>query len=121
MLSNIDTSDCGVIAIQAATKMNRDSAFKLASDYGYAAGVGIDRGAIETALVSIGWTCEPMDVYRNATPATFAMSHEYGLYLVYVDKHVMALVNGDLHNGKGSWGQPIEQVTKIIPPRGVVV
>lgn len=114
-LTNIESDDCGVIAIQAITALPRDEAEALAYEFGYRANAGILPGGVASALKSIGYTIKRAQVERRETPATFALSHERGVYLIHVDAHVMALVDGDLHNSRGSWHKPImsiEQVTR---------
>lgn len=111
-LRNIGSSDCGVIAIQAITGIKRSEAEDLAVANGYVTGIGTARGGINKALQKAGYRLEPVIATRE-TPATFALTHEYGKYLIYVDAHVMALVDGDLYNGEGSWHSRVEEIYAI--------
>jgi hypothetical protein len=111
--SNIDGSDCGVIAIQAITGKPRKEAEELAAAFGYRSGSGIMRGGIDTALRAVGYSVEPVKVRPGTTPATFTINNEYGVFLVYTEKHVMALVEGDLRNSRSFWRNPIEAVMKV--------
>lgn len=119
LLRNLSTSDCGVIALQAVTGWPRDEAEKVAlEDAGYNPDRGTPRGGLEEALEMRGWQCDPapFEVGRDTT-ATFALRHEYGMYLVYTDDHVMGLVDGNLTNSKGSWHRPVVQVSKVVAPK----
>lgn len=119
LLSNMSDSDCGVIALQAITGMRRQLAMKLMLKNGYQPVLGTERGGVERALESKGYTVELVDedeIY-NETAASFAMSHPNGKYLVYTARpaegftHVMALVDGDLSNSRGHWHDKIFLVT----------
>lgn len=112
--SNLDTSDCGVIAIQALTGLPYHEAEGLARRYGYVPGEGTPRGGIDKALQEHGMevTAVFVDMLRD-TPATFALKHEYGTYLLYTDKHVMAIIEGDLMNARGCWGKPLEAARRV--------
>lgn len=112
LLSNIATSDCGVIAFQAVTKAKRPVAEREMKRAGYKPETGTPRGAIEKALRKRGYKTKDAPDFRQ-TPATFASTHEYGVYLVYTDRHVMALVEGDLHNSRGHWHSPVEAITEV--------
>lgn len=114
-LTNIDTHDCGVIALQAVTNGSREFCQKLLAAHGYVQGVGTPRGAIEGALREIGYTCQKVRVVEE-TPATWWNTHERGVFLIYVPKHVMALVHGDLHNARGNFGSPVDGLTEVTGP-----
>lgn len=113
LLSNIDQKDCGVIAVQAITKLSRPTALKLMLERGYDPATGTKRGIIERLLTSVGFRCEYRPEETRGTPATFATTNEYGLWLVYVERHVMALVEGDLHNSRGHWHSRLDGVTRV--------
>lgn len=112
LLTNIDTSDCGVIALQAITGRKRKPMEALAKKNGYSPTTGAPRGCLEKALESIGYRTRKLDP-RGETPATFSMTHENGLYLIYTEGHVMALVEGDLHNSRGNWRLACESITEV--------
>jgi hypothetical protein len=105
--------DCGVIAIQAVTGYKRSFARKLANAVGYNPDKGMKRGTIEEALIKRGFKVNCYAPRPGTTPATFAVSHESGSYLIYIESHVMALVEGDLHNSRGSWRMPVDQITEV--------
>lgn len=119
LFQNIDTSDCGVIAIQAVTGWRRETAEKRMLKAGYSKEGGAPRGTLEKVLAAHGFKNV---VYRKvdprepqATPATFAMVHEYGLWLVYVESHVMALVDGNLHNASPKhWHARVEAYSSVV-------
>lgn len=115
MLTNISTSDCGVIAIQAVTGLPRKRAEQLCKKHGkYDPEQGTPRGGLEAVLDKLGIDWEAMPYDRNDTPATIAARDEYSTYLVYVEKHVMALVGGDLHNSRGHWRSPVDGLTRLV-------
>lgn len=113
MLTNIDTSDCGVIALQAVTGLGRRESEELLTEKGYRPKVGTPRGALEQSLKALGYTVRSIRPDYRDTPATFSITHEYGRYLVYTEDHVMALVDGDLHNSRGSWRAPIQGIMEV--------
>jgi len=124
-LTNIDTSDCGVIALQAVTGWSRKRAERELRKYGgYPSKEtgGTPRGGIELALAANGVETESYPWAKTDTVATFALRHDYGRFLIYVTHerngersgHVMALVDGDLPNSKGSWHDSPDQVTRVL-------
>lgn len=116
MLSNITNSDCGIIAIQAITQMSRAESERLCREAGdHQDGEGISRLGLIFALRRVGYTCQPTLAERE-TAAVFATTHEYGTFLVFTDGHVMALVEGDLHNGRSDWHAPVEEAYRVTAP-----
>lgn len=116
LLTNIAEKDCGVIALQALTGWRRRTAERRLAKAGYTELMGTPRGALETALQAAGYSCDHRRVDPNVpkdTAATFTLTHEYGLWLVYVENHVMAVVEGDLHNSRGYWHAPVEAYTAV--------
>ena len=123
LLSNIDKDDCGVIAIQAVTKLGRTRCMELALLAGYKPGEGTPPDGIEPMLADeLDYKVEQVEVERGETAATFSMRNEYGIYLVHVQGqdrkgraygHVMALVEGDLYNSRGFFGDPVAEVWKV--------
>lgn len=115
MLTNISESDCGVIAIQAVAGVSRERAERLCKEHGsYEPNRGTPRGGLERVLDYLGVEFVEVEDYYNATPATLACEHPYGSYLVYVERHVMALVDGDLHNSRGHWRTPVDGLTRLV-------
>jgi hypothetical protein len=113
-LQNIDESDCGVIAIQALTHLPRSEAMAAAvKDAGYRDGFGVFRAGMKRALENLGYRCERIKPDPGETVAVFAIRHEYGYYMIHTDGHVMALVEGDLHNGRSDWHSPVEAAYKV--------
>lgn len=113
-LSNIDTSDCGVIAIQAISGIPRSAAARLAIKHGYRPLHGTPRGGIDAALEELGFKLETILADGRDTAASFAVSHEYGKYIVYIEDHVMALIEGDLYNSRGYFHSHVEAIRKVI-------
>jgi hypothetical protein len=117
-LENIEEADCGLIAIQAVTGMKRAAVERLAEEE-FKGRTGMRRGSIEELLLQAGYSCETLAVDpRLETPATFSLTHEWGRFLLYTNSpegkgHVQALVEGDLHNARGSWSCPLLAVTKV--------
>lgn len=112
--SNLDTSDCGVIAVQAITGLPYSDALELAKAHGYVPGEGTPRGGIDAALRDHGLDVQPVVVdTQHETPATFTLKHEYGTYLLYTEAHVMALIEGNLTNSRGNWGKPLEAARRV--------
>lgn len=113
-LNNIESKDCGVIAIQAITCLPRSEAELLARAFGYNPSSGIHPRGVEEALEANGYDIVTAN-YEGHTAATFALTHEYGVYTVHVDGHVMALVEGDLHNAKTNkfWHMPVIDASRI--------
>lgn len=120
LFTNIGDSDCGVIALQAVAGISRKKAERVLRKHGWDE-FGTPRGGLEAAAVELGFKVKQRPVIRE-TPATFSAAHEYGSFFIYVTTktlkgeyggHVMALVNGDLHNSKGSWRIPCEQITEV--------
>ncbi len=112
--SNIDTSDCGVVALMAVTGWDREEAERQATDVGrYKPGKGTPRGGLELVLEAHGIEHRTHHV-EGETVATFSLKHEYGNWLVYVDGHVMALIGGDLYNDRGQWSKPVDRVTEVL-------
>lgn len=114
LLQNIDTSDCGIVALQAITGWTRAQAEARAGQR-YAKGTGMMRGTIEATLREHGWVCAqvPRTEQQGETPGTWAFMHEAGMWLVYTERHVMALVDGDLHNSRGHWHRPVEGIVRV--------
>jgi hypothetical protein len=116
MLSNITGSDCGVIAFQAITGMDRVESERLCREAGdYQDGEGISRYGMQLALRRVGYKAEPVYVSRETT-AVFSLGHEYGTYLLFTDGHVMALIDGDLYNGRTEGRAPVEEAFRITAP-----
>lgn len=115
-LRNIGTSDCAVAALMAVTGWPRLKAEPLLEAGGYRSDTGAPRGSIELALEQGGREALVQDRagWHGDTPATFSMTHDVGLYLLYVEGHVMALVDGDLHNAVHRWGRPLDGVTLVL-------
>ena len=114
MFQNVGTSDCGVVALQAVTGLNRAKAEKLAKDQaGYVEGVGVMRGQLNAALMGSGYRLENVPVNVGDTPATFSVTHEWGVYLLYTCGHVMVLREGNLLNAKGEWRAELEDAIKV--------
>lgn len=115
-LSNIDHKDCGVAALMAVTGWPRSKALPLLAACGYDPDTGTTRGGIEAALDEGGVEYVQLDEgqWLGDTPATFTMTHEEGIYVLYVHKHVMGLVDGDLHNSRSSWRAPLDGVTHVL-------
>ena len=111
LLGNIDTSDCGVIAIQAVTSLRRADAERACERYGYHSGVGMDRAGQIGLLVKLGYSVELIEPDLGDTPATFAMTHDRGTYLLWTDGHVQTLKEGDLYNAVFS--ERLEVAAKI--------
>lgn len=114
-LTNITTSDCGVIAIQAITGMARPEAEAVAIEKaGYKPGFGIMRGNLNRALKDLGYEIELVATERDGfTVATFAVDHEYGVYLLYTERHVMGMIEGAVHNGRSEWHAPLEVAYRL--------
>lgn len=117
LLANIEEKDCGVIALMAVTKLSREDARETMATAGFSPDGGTPRGTIEKVLLGMGYGVEVSKPYRE-TPATFSVAHEYGTYLLYIYKHVMPLVEGDLYNARGHTGRALEMVTKVTLPSG---
>ena len=110
---NIELKDCGVVALQAVTRLRRQQAVELLSEHGYSPDTGTTRGGLEKALDELGIGWELMDLDPTDTVATFALRHEWGRFLVYVEGHVMGLIDGDLYNSRGHWHDRLSSVTRI--------
>lgn len=114
VLTNISSADCGVVAAQAVTRLNRAETEKLVTEYGdYKHGIGISRGAMVRALKHAGYKLTHVPQDHGETAAVFACRCEYGMYIVFTSNHVMALVEGDLHNSRGDWHAPVELAYKV--------
>ncbi len=114
MLSNIDTSDCGVIAIQAVTGLPREEAEQLAVEVaGYVPGTGTPMGGVDRAVRSAGKKVERVELPSGETAATFALMHEYGSHLLYIESHVMSCIDGDLFNARSFWGHPLLRAMRV--------
>jgi len=121
--ANIGSSDCGVIAIQAITGKSYKVCERAAKKFGYSPDGGAPRGSLEKALEHLGYKTKVIQPGAGDTPATYSIMNEYGSFLIYVTTksaktgeyggHVMALVDGDLHNSKGSWRCAVEQITEV--------
>lgn len=125
LLTNISKDDCGVIAFQAVTGRPREEAMEIMLASGYEPGKGTDSNGVELALKQLGYKVEPVPAPEVLdTAATFALAHEYGTYVVHVVGrrgqktygHVMALLDGDLHNARGFFGDPVVGVSKVTAP-----
>lgn len=112
-LTNIDKADCGVIAIQAVTGLPRRAAEMLAARHGWTKSGGIMRPGVDLALAERGYSLKPIVPEPGETAATFAVRNEYGKFIIYVDAHVMALIDGDLHNSRGAWHDRVEEIKEI--------
>ncbi len=121
---NAGTSDCGVVAVSAVTSLPRSEASEVLSRYGYTDSGGSPRGSLELALHELGWTTRklPVGEFDGETAATFAMTHDDGVYLLYNTQpkrkggmagHVMALVEGDLYNAIANGRVPLDGVTEV--------
>lgn len=111
-LTNILEKDCAVIALQAITGWSRRRAHREASAAGYGDDHGAPRGTLEKALRTNGYTCTPV-LYEDHSAATFALTKDYGTFLVYVEAHVMGLIDGDLHNSRGYWHDRVQEATQV--------
>lgn len=118
--SNLATSDCGVIALQAVTGLAYREAEAALVAQGYGPDHGSPRGALEKALHLLGYTCTYSDVPCQTlrwepgdTAATYALRQEYGTWLVYIPKHVMALLDGNLTNSRGHWHGTVDGITHV--------
>jgi hypothetical protein len=111
-LQNIADDDCGVIALQALTRRSREDVEELAKEC-YTPGSGTDRLRLANLLTKIGLAPSHVGMEDRATPATFAIEHEDGRYLLFTKGHVMALIDGDLHNSTGSWSDPLQEVWRV--------
>lgn len=120
LLTNIDKADCGVIAFQAITGLCREAAEVKMEARGYSKTEGTPRGTVEAALKAEGYKIEARPLFDGGgreTAATFALTHEYGTFLIYTERHVMALVDGDLHNSRGHWSREVELAEEVIPKK----
>jgi hypothetical protein len=116
MLSNITGSDCGVIAFQAITRQSRSESERLCREAGdYQDGEGISRLGMQLALRRVGFKADLVYV-PGETVAVFAATHEYGTYLLFTDGHVMALIEGDLYNGRTEGRAPVEEAYRVTAP-----
>jgi hypothetical protein len=114
MLQNISTSDCGVIAAQAVTGLNRQKCVDACTKDGdYQEGQGIARGGLNRTLLALGYKLTMIRLDPHETVATLAMRCEYGKFLVYTDGHVSALIDGYPHNARGDWHTPVEEAYKV--------
>lgn len=116
---NTKRADCTVIALQSITGMSYQTAEKEALAHGYGGGdeggKGMKRGNLEDVLRSLGYKTERI-LEQGDTPATFAMDHPHGKYLLYTWGHVGALVDGDLLNFHNAWNGRLEMATKVTAP-----
>jgi len=117
LLQNLDYRDCGIVAIQALTGLPRKNALKLAiEESGYDPEIGIYRGDLERSFRAVGYTVSNYPLEPGTSVASFAIENERGSFIVYIEKHVMALVDGDLFNSRGSWFDQVEMVKKVVRP-----
>lgn len=108
---NMDKLDCGVVALQAVTGWKRRTAIRrLGKAY---TETGTSRGGIELALIASGFTVEEVPRDPSETAATFAVRRDTGSFLIYVSRHVMALIDGELFNSRGYFRAPVESITKV--------
>lgn len=114
-VQNVDGSDCAVVALQALLGISRTAADELAERHGYPAPLGgMLREDFRRALSEgCGGKLTEVAPDYGETAATFAVSHPDGRYAIHVDGHVMALVDGDLYNGRSFWGYPVERAYRL--------
>jgi hypothetical protein len=117
LLTNILPYDCGVIALQAITRIPRVRAEELLTVHGYDE-EGTPREALPTVLRAHGYKVNrDVPFQRHETAATFTTTHEYGTYLVFTNsargRHVMALIDGDLHNSRSHWHSSVDEVMEV--------
>lgn len=111
---NIAQSDCGITALQAVCGLPRREAEELLTREGeYTPNVGTPRGGVEAAALAAGFAVEPVAFDPSDTAATFSLRNEYGRFLVYTEGHVMALVEGELYNARGSGRMPVTGASRV--------
>lgn len=123
LLQNIGKADCAVIAYQAVTGQPRAEAVEVMTRVAkYNPDTGTFRSGLIEAVRSQGYQVDmvPAEDLQRETPATFSLTHLDGMYLIHVETnkggHVMALVNGDLHNSRTFWGWPIRAAERVVAP-----
>ncbi len=110
---NLTHHDCGVVALMAVTDLPYGKAAQLCRKHGFTDTGGTPRQALPAALLDLGVQFNSTQWHGNDTVATFALRHEYGRYLLYIEGHVMPLVDGDLYNARGFWSAPLEMVVEV--------
>lgn len=110
---NVTSDDCGVVALQAVADLKRAEAMAALLGKGYEPGEGTTRGSVEEALRALGIDCYTSYDIGGETPASFALDHDSGSYLLYISGHIMALVEGDLHNARGFWNAPLVKAVRV--------
>jgi hypothetical protein len=114
LFDNLLKKDCAVIALQAVTGWGLQRCMDLCQNVaGYTEEDGTPHDGLPRILEQEGWHVAQVPT-EGRTAAVFAMDHDDDqTYLVYVHKHVMPLVCGDLHNGRGSWAAPVLRALRV--------
>lgn len=111
--SNLTHHDCGVVALMAVTDLPYSKADQLCRRHGFTDTGGTPREALPQVLHDLGYPHRPAEFHHGESVATFALRHEYGRWLVYIDGHVMPLVDGDLYNARGWWSSPVVMALEV--------
>jgi hypothetical protein len=115
---NIETDDCSIIAAMHVLDVPYAEALKIVGDRyrDHGTAMGTQRSDLWEAVEEFGATLEDVEIGFNETVATFSLSHPSGRFLVHIEKHVMACVEGEISNSKGHWNRPVERIKRVRLP-----
>lgn len=114
---NLEDDDCGIIATAAVTGLNYEETQYLLDGVfrATASGRGVSRLALFNRLRDRGWIVDEIEVPYNCTVAMVESRFPDGRYFIGMPNHIMALVDGELFNGRGSWGAPVDGIAHVLP------
>lgn len=99
-ISSERPADCGVVCLANLLQLSYEKARLLAFQHGWSSTSGLERGWVQKIMEDHGFFACYCPEYNHADLTSIKLPT--GLYSVYVQRHVMPVVNGEVLNVNGS-------------------
>jgi len=117
-----ETNDCSVIATAIVCRTTYKVAHQTLFSHGRVNRKGVSNHVIRQAVKSRGFKVSMAQPDRQPngskyTPKTVGRRFNRGYYLVFVNGHVLAMVNGEVEDWSQNRRHHVNQVYKVVRPR----